>query len=197
MSERLVTVRVPPSGRLGRASVVVAVGFALAGCGSDFTRTIGFNRDAPDEFRVTTRAPLSMPPDFDVRPPRPGAPRPQERSLTTQAEEALVPEAALNRDAGPGAPTPGEQALIAQAGPPAPANIRAEVNSEAQIEAQSHSFTDSLLFWKAPTQPGAVVDPKAEAQRLQQNAALGESPTTGNTPIIQRKTKPGLFDTLF
>ncbi len=95
----------------------------LAGCGNDLTRTFGLTRDAPDEFTVTTRAPLSMPPNFSVRPPLPGAPRPQEQSERKQAEEALVPQTALT-----GAPTgqasPGQAALVQAAGPTAPANIR-------------------------------------------------------------------------
>ena len=39
----------------------------------------------PDEFAVESRAPLTIPPDFALRPPQPGAPRPQE---TTAAERA-------------------------------------------------------------------------------------------------------------
>ena len=54
--------------------LAVAGLFALAACsGDELTRTFGLTRDAPDEFQVTTRAPLSMPPDFNLRPPRPGA----------------------------------------------------------------------------------------------------------------------------
>ena len=50
----------------------------LSGCGGDdISRSFGLQRDAPDEFQVSTRAPLSMPPDFTLRAPRPGAARPQ------------------------------------------------------------------------------------------------------------------------
>ena len=79
---------------------------ALAGCGNnDLSRTFGMTRDAPDEFQVTTRAPLSMPPDFMLRPPRPGAPRPQEMSPRQEAEATLAPQAALaGRRAAPSAP---------------------------------------------------------------------------------------------
>ena len=96
----------------------------LAGCDSGaMTRTFGLSREAPDEFSVTTRAPLSMPPDFNLRPPRPGAPRPQEQSEQSQAEEILVPQTAL---AGPrtAAPSAGQAALLSQTGPSAPGDIR-------------------------------------------------------------------------
>src|SRR3954447_7642403 len=95
----------------------------LAGCSSDkLSRTFGLTRDAPDEFTVTTRAPLSMPPDFSLRPPRPGAPRPQEQSEREQAQEALVPDRALNQPQA--SASAGQEALMAQTGPSAPADIR-------------------------------------------------------------------------
>jgi len=40
-----------------------------------------------DEFAVVTKAPLIMPPDYNLRPPRPGAARPQEQSERQQAAE--------------------------------------------------------------------------------------------------------------
>jgi hypothetical protein len=167
----------------------------LAGCGGDeLSRTIGLTRDAPDEFTVTTRAPLSMPPDFSLRPPRPGASRPQELSERQQAEAALSPTTALG--GAPAANSPGQQALVSAAGPPAPRDIRNEVDAEAQLDQPGQSFTDRLMFWKPTPLPGTAVDPAQESQRLRQNAALGESPQTGDTPIIQRR-KPGFLDSIF
>ncbi len=166
---------------------------ALSGCSGDtLSRTFGLTRDSPDEFLVTTRAPLSMPPDFTLRPPQPGAARPQERSDQQQAEAALAPQTAL---AGTPNMTAGEQALVQQAGPAAPANIRSEVNSEA-LAASDRSLTDRLLFWRQPPPPGVVVDPAKEAQRLRENAALGRSDEQGNTPIIQPRTT-NIWDKLF
>jgi hypothetical protein len=40
------------------------------------------------------------------------------------------------------------------------------------------------------------VDARAEQQRLRTNAALGQSPSTGDTPIIQRKRR-GWLEGLF
>jgi hypothetical protein len=51
----------------------------------------------PDEFEVVQRAPLTIPPDFDLRPPKPGSPRPQEVSVDKLAREDLD-------KAGPGKP---------------------------------------------------------------------------------------------
>jgi hypothetical protein len=169
---------------------------ALAGCSGDqLSRNFGFLRDAPDEFTVTTRAPLSMPPDYSLRPPQPGAPRPQETSTRLQAEEALTPQIALTGE--PTQNSAGQQALVQQAGPPAPNGIRGEVNHEAdQQAAQNDSFVNTLMFWRTPQPPGVVVDPAKEAQRIRENAALGRSQETGQTPIIQPRQKAwleGLF----
>jgi len=78
----------------------VAAASLLAGC-TDFRRTIGLEQVAPDEFAVESRAPLTIPPEFDLRPPQPGAPRPQEKSPNQQARQVF-------ERAGPG--EPGKQA---------------------------------------------------------------------------------------
>ena len=160
----------------------------LAGCsGDDLSRTFGVTRDVPDEFTVTTRAPLSMPPDYTLRPPRPGAPRPQEQTASESAQSALAPQTALN-NVDTGGSSEGQSALIAAAGGPAPPDTRQKIEREAALDSPNPSLTDKLMFWKKPTPTGVVVDPTREAQRLRQNAALGQSVETGDTPIIQRKT---------
>jgi hypothetical protein len=74
--------------------------FLLSGCG-DFRRAIGMDRSGPDEFAVESRAPLTMPPDYELRPPQPGATRPQEVTAADRARKAIDA-------AGPG--EPGKQA---------------------------------------------------------------------------------------
>lgn len=187
----MLTISPPP-----RLSAFVLLGgvLLLSGCGDKLTRTFGLTRDAPDEYTVTTRAPLSMPPDYNLRPPRPGAPRPQEQSERQQVEEALVPQLALaapQRQA-----SAGQSALVQQAGPTAPADIRRRVDRDASTDAGDDGFIDKLLYWRKPDTQRAQVDPTRESQRLRQNAALGESPDVGDTPIIQTR-KTGWFTNLF
>ena len=164
----------------------------LGGCGDgqSWGRTFGFVRDAPDEFTVTTRAPLAMPPTFALPPPNPGAVRPQEQSERAKAEEALVPAIALG--AAPAGTSPGQQALVQQAGPAVPATIRAEVDQEAVQDRPSQGVMDKLMFWRKPEPPGVVVDASKEAQRLRENSALGQNPDAGDTPIVQPKQRAWL-----
>jgi Protein of unknown function (DUF3035) len=72
----------------------------LPGC-TDLKRSIGLEKTSPDEFAVESRAPLTIPPDFELRPPQPGAARPQEKSSGQQARQVI-------EQAGPG--EPGKQA---------------------------------------------------------------------------------------
>lgn len=176
----------------------LAASLPLQGCantGDDLSRTFGLTRDAPDEFTVTTRAPLSMPPDYSLRPPQPGASRPQELSSRQAAEGALAPQTILQGTAGPS--SAGQQALVSQAGPAAPSDIRSKLDADGQLDHAPVSFTNRLMFWQSGPALGTEVDAARESQRLRQNAALGQTPSAGDTPIIQPPKNQGLFGNLF
>ena len=70
--------------------VLVAISLVgtLAGLSACGSRGV-FNRDRPDEMAVTRQAPLVVPPDFNLTPPQPGAPRPAQDTASQQALEAL------------------------------------------------------------------------------------------------------------
>jgi hypothetical protein len=169
--------------------VLAALGLSACDNGS-LRRSLGLDSRGPDEFRVVSRAPLDVPPDFGLRPPQPGAQRPNEPTVREQAKQTVF-----------GANTPavrvvegrsaGESVLLRQAGAvDVDANIRETVNREsAQLAQADRGLTDRLIFWREPPAPGTVVDPVAEQQRLRENAALGKPATEGETPIIQRKRR--------
>lgn len=162
---------------------------ALAGCGQDTARSLGFTRDPPDEFQVTTRAPLSVPPRLgDLPPPQPGSPRPQE---ARSAASLLAPGATS------AAPSGAERALVAAAGGPVQGDIRRRVDEESlRLDRPDPGVVDRLMFWRDQPQPGIAVDAQREAQRLRENAALGRDPTEGETPVVQPERR-GLLDGLF
>lgn len=177
----------------GAALLALLTAVSLSGCG-ETRRALGYDKAPPDEFTVISRAPLSQPPDFTMRPPTPGAPRPQEGSTRDQAKNILVPGSASvqNRLSGQFSNrTQGEQSLLAKANAQsADPEIRRKVNEEntALVEADK-SFTDKLLFWQDKPPPGTVVDASKEQKRLQDNAATGQSVTAGDTPQIVRRQK--------
>jgi predicted small lipoprotein YifL len=63
----------------------LAAALVLAGCGRGGIA----NRERPDEFAVGRQAPLVIPPDYTLTPPKPGAPRPLAADSQQQALEAL------------------------------------------------------------------------------------------------------------
>jgi hypothetical protein len=89
-----------PIARVASPMIGLAGILLIAGCG-DLKKAIGLEKTSPDEFAVESRAPLTMPPDFNLRPPQPGATRPQEKSSGQQARRTID-------TAGPG--EPGKQA---------------------------------------------------------------------------------------
>src|SRR6201991_1574892 len=77
-----------------RSTQILSLALILAapslGACQNAKEMMGMTKRSPDEFQVVSRAPLSMPPDFSLRPPTPGAPRPQEGTTTEQAQRVVT-----------------------------------------------------------------------------------------------------------
>ena len=175
---------------LGLGALALAV--TLSACEGGIGDALGLGKNAPDEFAVVRNAPLTLPPDFTLRPPRPGEARPNEESVREQAKVALFNEAgALAIDDSTAAATQGEAAFIERAGAAdVDPNIRHIVDREfSGYASEDESFIDSLLFWQEEQLPGEVVDAAAEAERLRENAEAGKPVTAGETPTIKRREK--------
>lgn len=147
-----------------------------------------FSKKAPDEFAVVTRAPLEMPPDYSLRPPRPGAQRPQEDTAVDEAKQVVFganqqPQA-ISRDI-----TQGEAILMEKTGAvSANNNIRDIVDQEtAELVKENTSTVDKLLgkAGKKIDTPATIVDPVKESERIIQNKEAGKSVTDGKTPTIK------------
>ncbi|MFM8678697.1 MAG: DUF3035 domain-containing protein [Alphaproteobacteria bacterium] len=186
---------------------VLLLALGLGGC-TETRRAVGWEKAPPDEFRILTRAPLSMPPDYGLRPPTPGAPRPQEGLTSDQARTAITggrpgarpgaAGAAVAAGAGANRASAGEAALLEKAGADrADPTIRTTVDREAKAVAEAdRSFTDKLIFWREPEPAGTVIDAEREQQRLRENQALGRPANAGDTPIVRRRQR-GLLEGLF
>jgi hypothetical protein len=90
----------------------------------------------PDEFAVQRQAPLVVPPDFALRPPQPGAPRPAEGTAAQQALQALF--------GGPAPRSAGETGMLNRAGTPE-AGIRSAVNSPTTFTVDKGTTTQAIL----------------------------------------------------
>ena len=188
-----------PAFRFIRPVLALALVATFVGGCSTLRSIAGLDKsNTPDEFQVVQRAPLSMPPDFGLRAPTPGATRPQDATTTDRARQIVIDrdttgQSTVRTIEGR---SPGESALLKQAGAAsADPNIRAEVKNETMTLADADKrWIDSLLFWKGPrVDPGTVVDAEKESARLRENAALNKPATTGVTPTIKKKSS-ALFE---
>ncbi|MDB5460449.1 MAG: hypothetical protein JWO72_2190 [Caulobacteraceae bacterium] len=170
-----------------------ALGFGMSGCNSA-AQALGITKVTPDEFRVVTKAPLTVPPDYAMRPPAPGEPRPQELQPESAARNALLgARSAESR-------SDGEKLLAAKAGgDKADPLVRYVVDDEfGDLAHKEPSFADRVLFWRkdkptaSPAATAAVagavtaapLDPATEAARLKS--------LTGDKPVrIQRDQTGG------
>jgi len=114
--------------------VLVAAGaMLLAAC-----RSGGgvLNRERPDEFAVQRQAPLVIPPDFELVPPQPGAPRPTEGTAAQDALDALF--------GGPSPRSAVETSALQRAGDADP-GIRSAVGDPATHTVDKGETTRTIL----------------------------------------------------
>jgi len=118
-----------------------AAALTLSACASGPSDP-GINDAQQDEFRVVTKAPLTVPPDYSLRPPTPGVARP----LELYDDDRVV--TAFGTTIGQNA-SPGERALVAAADANAVSPvIRTQVDfEEADTLRKSRSFSDRVIFW--------------------------------------------------
>jgi hypothetical protein len=163
---------------LALVSALALSAAVISGCSST-SRALGLQKSAPNEFNILTKAPLVIPPEYNLRPPEAGASSAENNYSQRSAREALL------GDVDAAEPTRGEIALMARAGVnrsnPA---IRLEIDGENSVERKSEGFSERVLFWR----DGGVVDalgnprpldPEVEARRLESvNSATGGGQVT-------------------
>ena len=178
--------------RNGRLHVALLIGglAGLAGCSGTVQENLGLGKRQPDEFQVVRRAPLVLPPDFNLRPPEPGAPGPAAQDTSSQAQAILTGQATAAPQPVEARQSQGEQALVAQADVKAVPNIRELlVQEDAElVDLDSGRFLFILNFQREAMRPRPnVLDPVAEAQRLQAAQAGSQVITEriGSQPLPQ------------
>ena len=180
---------------------LAVIGFGLTAC-SGTKEMLGLEKTAPDEFAVYSRAPLSLPPDYSLKPPKPGAERPQGEKEATKAQRALLGRnapAKVDTMAGYKDMSPGLRSILEQSGATqADPSIRQTIDRETSaFIAESESFADDLMFWKNKEAFGTKVDAAKEAQRIREAQALGQEVTGQGSVVIKREDEAileGIFD---
>lgn len=163
--------------RASRLAFLILAGSAVVGlsaCNS-IRSAVGATKVTPDEFRVVSIAPLTVPPDYALRPPTPGEPRPQELDPSSTAREILLGDREGIVRSG------SEMALVGAAGADdADPLARYVIDDEfGDIAHKDESFANRVMFWRkddASTQAATTrqtaegqqtIDASTEAARLQ------------------------------
>jgi hypothetical protein len=170
--------------RLLAAMLLVGAAVTMTACGHT-REALGLTKVTPDEFRVVTKAPLVLPPDYDLRPPAPGEPRPQELQPDSAARQALLGERIKeNRSQG-------EKILVARAGgDKADPLARFVVDDDQGIAYKDKSFADRVMFWKKNAKEGAVANNTAEGPGDPKIEALRIKELTADKKVIIAKQEP-------
>lgn len=173
--------------RMAIAGLVAISALSLGACGGT-RQALGLSKVTPDEFRVVTKAPLAVPPDYALRPPAPGEPRPQELQPESAARLALLGERQGESR------SEGEKLLAAKAGADrADPLARYVVDDEfGDIAYKDKSFADRILFWRKPAQEkmsATVASNKAEPVNAEAEQARLKA-LTGGKPIMIARQQP-------
>ena len=174
---------------LGTGSLIALASCLFAACSlQDARDTLGMGKNSPDEYLVVQRAPLSLPPNFELRPPTPGEARQQYDNLRRQAERILLGDERSTSEAR----SNGEKALLSGAGAiDSDPRIRQKIDREnGELVVEDKAFVEEIMFSKNDDGTSLIVDPIAEAERLRRNAAAGLPVTFGESPTIRRKQQP-------
>lgn len=147
---------------------------ALGACSSVRTG-IGLNKITPDEFLTVSTAPLTVPPEYGLRPPAPGQPRPQELAPESAARQILLGQRqAVTRSEG-------EQQFVTMAGGDrADPLARYVLDDEfGDLAHKEEGWANRIMFWRrndpatqaatvVQTAEGAVtIDAASEYERVQ------------------------------
>lgn len=130
-----------------RFLVAVPALLALGACHTTHAGVFAARKGVPNEFVVGRSAPLVVPPDFALVPPRPGQPRPQDADSSTQALNALF--------GGQARASAGETALLNQAGASTDPGIRSSAGSTTTQVVNKGAATRDILKAPATTNPQA------------------------------------------
>ena len=178
--------------RMNAALAVALCGIVLSGCGA-IRDMAGLQKKSPDEFAVSTKAPLVIPPDFNLRPPMPGAPPANTLDPSSNAQQALFnnsdPQTVANGMRGNYSPA--EKLLLAHAGSqnsdPA---VRARLSAEERARQNAdRGFTDRILRANATRDTGQPVNADAAVNRTTRS---GRKPATA--AAAPTKESGGWFD---
>ena len=177
-------------------SALFVLAVTLIGCSGQVGEIIDLSRSTPDEFAVVKRKPLTVPPDFGLRPPEESDRDSQVALYDTRAEAQNVlfgnttpkPVALASLD-------PTDTAFLDQAGSAEPGIRRLIEQESTDLIHADRNFVQDLLRDLLPKDPpGKVIDPVEAERRVRETVVLSQQKKPPSKAIIiERNTNSG-FD---
>jgi thioredoxin-like negative regulator of GroEL len=166
-------------------------------------------RSAPNEFKVVSNPPLSIPPEFSIRPPAPeNTYKEVVNSKTNEAKKVLFEKASADYTVEN--KTDGEETFSSMfnahgANPEIKSLLHKEFLEAAKQE-EEKSLIEKNLLSKIPyfskdkkEEASSIVDAKLEQDRIVETKRLGEKVTGEDTPSVEstKKESSGIFNKIF
>jgi hypothetical protein len=137
--------------RKHRILIALLLPLAVAACARG-----GLNKRGPDELAIARNAPLVVPQDYSLVPPKPGAPR----AATIDAQAAAM-EALFGPGVKPPPKSPAEQQLLDRAGANNPEpGIRSQAGDPRTTTVNKGAFLREVLDAPAATRDAALAEAK-------------------------------------
>lgn len=193
---------------------------SLAACtGREVRETLGVNKSAPDEFRVVSRPPLSVPPEFTLRPPAPGQEPLLEGDREREAQSLILGddysdvgekrfltlgdvapakrvETALDPVFSSSLESAAEATFLSNIGASgADPEIRTKLYEERSAKPVDDDASP-LERWLGLSESSSVVDPEAESARIKENIEKEKPINEGEVKTLDSKEK-SVLDKLF
>ena len=175
--------------RAGQIAAILGLGLSLMGCES-VRQATGAAKVAPDEFTVLTKAPLVLPPDYNLRPPQPGIASRNEPDADETGRAALFQQTPAEASAALGtAYSDGEKLLLAKSNAlVVDPNIRHSVTTDVGQEDQGPAFAQKVLYSGAMGAAPVTVAPAAPVTAAPAAAAPAARPAPMPNGVLYEGT---------
>ncbi len=186
-------------GNLTFLSVAIII-IALSGC-SSMKKELGIARNSPDEFTVIKRAPLTLPPEYALRPPV-NKNDVTNRGILKNTAPNRAKQAILGNSSGKAEINAADDILLSKMGAhDANPEIRRQINKDnGYLYLKNQTLIDKLtskddVDLDINKVPASIVDAAAEAARIKKSMKEDKPLNQGDVPVIEKKL--GTLDRLF
>lgn len=160
-----------------QTTLLIALMAVLTACEGDVKESLGLKREGPDAFNVVARPPLSLPPEFNLRPPAaPGTDEGISAIQKDQAKSIVTGISSSNTGAMLDETTPdtGESLLLKKAGADqVDDSVRIKLTKERVVEEEGKGWLEKAAPYLYGDKNEDELNPTEEVIRLRTTDKAG------------------------